>query len=248
MDASPGGRLQEVLADFAEQHRALSKAREQMKGLSVTAQSRDGVVEATVGADGRASAIRFTSHRFRAMPGLALAASVLEALTTARTEAAARATAIVMSLESGRSARLATMPWSELVAGGVPRSQPVTCWRRMVRQARSVAADAAAVPGTGRMRASRGVVGSRGHPQSEALTTPREAEPSRPQRPLWGRDRPGPPLPFRHAPLPVELRDAIVALGDAVCGAVGGGLCSVRGCARADTADAGRRHPSAVNP
>ncbi|WP_399895806.1 YbaB/EbfC family nucleoid-associated protein [Streptomyces sp. BBFR51] len=234
MDASPGGRLQEVLADFAEQHRALSKAREQMKGLSVTAQSRDGVVEATVGADGRASAIRFTSHRFKDMPGLALAGSVLEALTTARTEAAARATAIVMSVESVLSARLAPMPWSELVAGGVPRPQPVTCWRRVVRQARSVTDAGPSVPETGTPRAARGVVGTRSHPQSEALTTSREAEPSRLQRPLWGRDRPGPPSPFRHAPLPAELRDAIVALGDAVCGAVGGGPCGVGGCARTD--------------
>ncbi|GHB11557.1 hypothetical protein GCM10010330_77000 [Streptomyces tendae] len=99
MDAPPGGRLQEVLAEFAERHRVLSRAREQLNGLSVTAQSRDGVVEATVGADGRASAIRFTGNRFRQMSAPALAGSVLEALTTARTEAAARATAVVMSMD-----------------------------------------------------------------------------------------------------------------------------------------------------
>jgi len=234
MDASPGGRLQEVLADFAEQHRSLSKAGEQMKGLSVTAQSRDGVVEVTVGADGRASAIRLTSNRFREMSGRALAGSVLEALTTARTEAAARVTAIVMSVESRVSARLAPIPWSEPVAGGVPGPRPVTCWRRVVRQARSVADDRPSVPETGMIRAAGGVLESRGHTRSDAVQAPREAEPARPQRPLWGWNRPGAPSLVRHGPLPAELRDAIMTLGDAVCGAVGDGQCGVRGCVRPD--------------
>lgn len=234
MDASPGGRLQEVLAEFAEQHRALSKAREQMNGLSVTAQSSNGVVEATVGADGRASAIHFTGNRFREMTGPALAGSVLEAQTTARAEAAARATAIVMSVGSRLSEPLTPMASSEPAAGGASGPRPVTCWRRVVRQARSLTDDRPSVPETGTTRATEGVIDCRGHARSEAAPAPREAEPPCPQRPLWGRDRPGPPFPLRHGPLPAELHDAIIALSDAVCGAVGGGPCGVRGCVRPD--------------
>ena len=224
MDVSPGSRLQEVLADFAEQYRALSKDSEQIKALSVTARSRDGVVEATVGADGRASAIRFTSMRFREMQGPALAGSVLEALTTARTEADARATAIVTSMEYRLSARLAPLLWSEPVTGGASRPGPVMCWRRVVREARSVAEG-------GALRGSGGVMDQGGHAECEALLGPGEAETSPPQGPLWGWDRSGPPSPFRHGPLPAELCEAIITLGAAVCGAAGGGgSCTFRGC------------------
>ncbi|MGW3496349.1 YbaB/EbfC family nucleoid-associated protein [Streptomyces sp. NPDC001020] len=97
---SPAIRLEKVLADFAEQYGVLTRAREQMRALSVTARSRDGVVEVTVGADGRVSGVRFVDKRFRELAGPQLADSLLEALTTARAEASARITAVMMSAKS----------------------------------------------------------------------------------------------------------------------------------------------------
>ncbi|MFE7750230.1 YbaB/EbfC family nucleoid-associated protein [Streptomyces sp. NPDC057428] len=122
--------MQQVLAEFAAQHRALSRAREQLSGLTVTAQSRNGAVEITVGADGRVSAVHFTGHRFREMSARDLAESVLEARRTARTEAAARATAIVMSVEPRLAESLAPVPWSEAVADGVSGPRSVTARSR----------------------------------------------------------------------------------------------------------------------
>ncbi|MGK3110791.1 YbaB/EbfC family nucleoid-associated protein [Streptomyces sp. WAC05858] len=80
METSPGSRLEKVLADFAEQYGAWSRAREQLKALSVTARSRDGVVEVTVGAGGQATRIRFVDNRFRALTAPQLGDSVLAAL------------------------------------------------------------------------------------------------------------------------------------------------------------------------
>lgn len=95
MNTPSGSRLERVLADFAEQYGALARAREQLRALSVTARSRDGVVEATVDADGRPTGIRFVDKRFREMAAPQLGGSVLEALTTAQAEVAARATALM---------------------------------------------------------------------------------------------------------------------------------------------------------
>ncbi|MGP4012966.1 YbaB/EbfC family nucleoid-associated protein [Streptomyces sp. 4N124] len=95
METSPGSRLEQVLAEFAERYGTLSRAREQMRALSVTARSGDGVVEVTVGANGHAARIHFVDKRFRGMAAAQLGASVMEALTTARTEVAARTAAVM---------------------------------------------------------------------------------------------------------------------------------------------------------
>ncbi|MFD6530960.1 YbaB/EbfC family nucleoid-associated protein [Streptomyces sp. NPDC060184] len=97
MDTPPAGRLEQVLAEFAERYGALSRAWEQMRTLSVTVPSSNGVVEVTVGADGHAAGVRFTHEGPRELTARQLGESVREALTTARAEAAARATAIMTS-------------------------------------------------------------------------------------------------------------------------------------------------------
>ncbi|MBZ9645409.1 YbaB/EbfC family nucleoid-associated protein [Streptomyces sp. PSKA30] len=119
METSPGSRLEQVLADFAERYGTLSRAREQMRALSVTARSRDGVVEVTVGANGHAAGIRFVDNRFRGMAAPQLGDSVLEALTTARAEVAARAAAVMTAANL-----LPALP-AQPVPGGEPtRSRP----------------------------------------------------------------------------------------------------------------------------
>nr|BFD87997.1 hypothetical protein StreXyl84_73980 [Streptomyces sp. Xyl84] len=95
MDRPMGSELQDALSAFTKKHESLLKAREEMKTISVTARSKDGSVEATVGIGGEASALRFPNNKFKEMTGKALATSVLEALTRARSEATARATAIL---------------------------------------------------------------------------------------------------------------------------------------------------------
>lgn len=98
MDRPTGSELQDALAEFTKKHESLLKAREEMRTISVTARSKDGSVEATVGVNGEASALRFPDNKFKEMTGKALATSVLEALTRARTEASARATAVLRTV------------------------------------------------------------------------------------------------------------------------------------------------------
>lgn len=119
METSPGSRLEKALADFAERYGTLSRAQEQMRALSVTARSRDGVVEVTVGANGQAAWIHFVDKRFRGMAALQLRDSVLEALTTARTEVAARATAVMTA-----ASLLPALPAQPTPRNGPTRTRP----------------------------------------------------------------------------------------------------------------------------
>jgi hypothetical protein len=61
-----------------------------MESLSVTAQSRDGVVEATIDIIGTAPTVLFVDKRLRDMPDSELADEVLDALATAQAEAVLR--------------------------------------------------------------------------------------------------------------------------------------------------------------
>ncbi|MFF5552991.1 YbaB/EbfC family nucleoid-associated protein [Streptomyces olivaceoviridis] len=189
MDRPPGSRLEKILADFAEQWGVLSRAREQMRALSVTACSKDGVVEVTVGADGRAAGVHFVSQRFRELAAPQLGDSVMEALTTARTEFAARTTAVLTAANirlpmAAEGAHEDEPPSPEAI-----REAPSVCWRRLVREARTMAV------GPGPVRDS-------------AWT-----------RPLWGRPGtlsalPHTPLPSELYEAVTALRDALC---DAVC-------------------------------
>ncbi|MFC4330815.1 YbaB/EbfC family nucleoid-associated protein [Streptomyces andamanensis] len=98
MNRPTGSELQDALAEFAKKHESLLKAREEMRTISVAARSKDGSVEATVGVNGEVSALRFPDNKFKEMTGKALATSVLEALTRARAEASARATAVLRTV------------------------------------------------------------------------------------------------------------------------------------------------------
>ncbi|MFB7510421.1 MULTISPECIES: YbaB/EbfC family nucleoid-associated protein [Streptomyces] len=214
MNTPPGSRLEKALADFAEQHGTLARAREQMRALSVTARSRDGVVEVTVDADGRAAGIGFVDKRFREMLAPQLGDSVLEALTTARAEVAARATAVMMAanLRLPRCAEPAHR--DEPVSPDTVPDTPSVCWRRLVGEARAVVSGLASVREPGVLKADS-AVGT-----WEATAGFLETSRSRSQGPLWGHSRPGARSTSAHAPLPAELRDAVMALRESVCDAV----------------------------
>ncbi len=95
MSPSLEEQQQQVLDEFRKKHQALVEARQQVRSISVTARSRDGAVEITTGPDGTPSGLRFPDNKFKEMTGQALAASVLEALTASRSQASARAMAVI---------------------------------------------------------------------------------------------------------------------------------------------------------
>lgn len=191
MDRTPGTRLEKILADFAERYAVLTRAREQMRALSVTACSRDGVVEVTVGADGRAAGVHFVSRRFRELAASQLGDSVMEALTTARTEFAARAIAVLTAANMCLQVTVEGASGDEPPGPEAVRETPAVCWRRLVREARAAAVGPGPV-----------------HDSTWA-------------RPLWGRPGtpsalPHTPLPSELYAAVTALRDAVCG---AVCDA-----------------------------
>jgi DNA-binding protein YbaB len=220
MDRAPASRLERILADFAEQHGVLARVREQMRALSVTARSRDDVVEVTVDAEGRAAGIRFVHQRFREMTASQLGDSVMEALTTARAEVSARATATITAAGLPLSASVESVRREEPVAYEPDAEATSGCLRRLVREAHAVTVDPCPAPEPHIV--SAGAYGA--GPRESAAPVLREVTRSRPQGPLWGRSR-----PTGHTALPAELREAVLALKNAVCIAVGG-YCAPSAC------------------
>ncbi|CAM5294981.1 MULTISPECIES: YbaB/EbfC family nucleoid-associated protein [Streptomyces] len=98
MSSSLEEQQQQALAQFMKKREALMEARQQIKSISVTARSRDGAVEITIGTDGTPSGLRFPNNKFKEMTGQALAASVLEAMAASRAQVTSRATAIMESV------------------------------------------------------------------------------------------------------------------------------------------------------
>ncbi|MEU2424090.1 YbaB/EbfC family nucleoid-associated protein [Streptomyces sp. NPDC007851] len=97
MSSSLQEQQQQALDEFRKQRQALADARKEIRAISVTARSRDGVVEVTVGHDGAPSGLRFPNNKFKEMTGQALAASVLEAMTASRAQMTSRAMAVIQA-------------------------------------------------------------------------------------------------------------------------------------------------------
>ncbi len=95
MSSSLEEQQQQALAEFMKKRDALMEAKQQMQSISVTARSRDGAVEITIGTDGTPSGLRFPNNKFKEMTGQALAASVLEAMSASRAQVASRVTEIM---------------------------------------------------------------------------------------------------------------------------------------------------------
>ncbi|MGW2463785.1 hypothetical protein ACWC2M_33080 [Streptomyces sp. NPDC001761] len=171
----------------------LTRAREQMRALSVTACSREGVVEVTVGAGGRAAGVHFVSRRFRELAAPQLGDSVREALTTARTEFAACAVAVLTAANIRLPVALEGAGGHAPLGPEAIREAPSVCRRRLVDEAR------AAAVGTGLVHES-------------AWT-----------RPLWGRPGTHSAMPHTPPPSELyEAVGALLdAVCDAVCDACG---------------------------
>ncbi|MFF5408538.1 YbaB/EbfC family nucleoid-associated protein [Streptomyces misionensis] len=93
MEDSLRRQLQQELADFNKHHEALVKARDELTSLSMTARSKDGAVEVTVTAGGEPTGLRFLGNKHQSMSAQKLAASVLEAIATARRQVTEKAMA-----------------------------------------------------------------------------------------------------------------------------------------------------------
>ncbi|MFB7502797.1 YbaB/EbfC family nucleoid-associated protein [Streptomyces broussonetiae] len=220
METSLGRRLEKVLADFAERHGILPKVQEQMRALSVTVRSRDGVVEVTLGADGRASGVRFVDRRYREMAAPQLADSVLEALTTAGAEVVAHATAVMMSTSFPLPVSAEPVPRVERIGPEAIREvqeTPSMCWHRLVRESRAAVAGPARVRDCGAVKAG-GTVGTWWPGTQEAGAGVRGGARPQLQGPLWGRSRLDTRPASSRTALPAELHEAVMALRDAVCG------------------------------
>lgn len=200
MDRAQESGLRRVLDHFAAEHAAQARAKEQIASLTVQVSSRDGAVEVTVAALGDVSALSFPGEKYRQLPARTLADSLLEALTTARAELVRRTAAIVESLGLLPSDLLDIIEGTATPAARLP-SAPDPYWRRFVGEARAVVSAAPAM--------------------ADAVEAGRlEEDAPHARGPLWGSERQHPQCVCRHAPVPVELRRAVLALGDSVRGAV----------------------------
>ncbi|MET8566298.1 YbaB/EbfC family nucleoid-associated protein [Streptomyces flaveolus] len=98
MEESFRREMQDALAEFTKQHEALRKARTDIAALSATVRSKDRSVEVTVGPQGEVTALRFLGNRHQTMTAQKLAASVLEAISQARTQVGEQATKLFESI------------------------------------------------------------------------------------------------------------------------------------------------------
>jgi DNA-binding protein YbaB len=88
VDESLQHQLQEAMAEFTKTTESLTQARDEIAQLSVTARSKDGAVEVTVGAQGEPTGLRFLNDKHKTLSGQQLATSVLAAMAAARQEIA----------------------------------------------------------------------------------------------------------------------------------------------------------------
>ncbi|MGW0998612.1 YbaB/EbfC family nucleoid-associated protein [Streptomyces sp. NPDC002520] len=77
-------RLAMAIADLEASERAAAQAQEQVRGMRLSATSKDRSVEVTVAGTGEVTAVRFLESRYKSMAAPQLAASVMEAFNKAR--------------------------------------------------------------------------------------------------------------------------------------------------------------------
>ncbi|MFJ2592317.1 YbaB/EbfC family nucleoid-associated protein [Streptomyces erythrochromogenes] len=83
-------RLAEALAEFEETRGRLDAAAAQAAAISVTVTAKDRAVEATVGAQGELTGLRFPTSRYRTMAPAELANVVMTTISSARAKAASQ--------------------------------------------------------------------------------------------------------------------------------------------------------------
>ncbi|MFD3993252.1 YbaB/EbfC family nucleoid-associated protein [Streptomyces sp. NPDC058548] len=102
-------RLAMAIADLEASERAAAQAQEQVRGMRLSATSKDRSVEVTVAGTGEMAAIRFLESKYRSMAAPQLAASVMEAFGNARALASRDVTEVVKPLTDSVNA-LSSMP------------------------------------------------------------------------------------------------------------------------------------------
>ncbi|MFF4168847.1 YbaB/EbfC family nucleoid-associated protein [Streptomyces sp. NPDC001744] len=115
-------RLAEALAEFEETRARLDEAAAEAARISVTVTSKDRTVEATVGAQGELTGLRFPTSRYRTMAPAELANVLMGTIASARSQAASRLLDVyrpfgpVPGLNPDAEGGFAPVEWDELLA------------------------------------------------------------------------------------------------------------------------------------
>ncbi|MCF0088809.1 MULTISPECIES: YbaB/EbfC family nucleoid-associated protein [unclassified Streptomyces] len=91
-------RVAQARAEAEAVEAAVRRAEERLRGSSTVARSEDGAVEATVGAQGELTGLRFLDAKYRDMTGPELGAAVVEAVRQGRDRAAREAVRVFRPL------------------------------------------------------------------------------------------------------------------------------------------------------
>ncbi|MFE7928969.1 YbaB/EbfC family nucleoid-associated protein [Streptomyces sp. NPDC057456] len=79
-------QIAEAMAHLEATQAAVAKAEAGLRNATATARSRDRAVEATVGAQGQLTGVKFLDSKYQGMTATQLAASMMEAAEQARTK------------------------------------------------------------------------------------------------------------------------------------------------------------------
>ncbi|MFC0596805.1 YbaB/EbfC family nucleoid-associated protein [Streptomyces palmae] len=115
-------RLAEALAEFEETRSRLDQAAAEAARISVTVTAKDRSVEATVGAQGELTNLRFPTSRYRTMAPAELANTLMATIASARAQAASRLMEVyrpfgpVPGLSTDAEGGFAPVSWDELFA------------------------------------------------------------------------------------------------------------------------------------
>lgn len=115
-------RLAEALAEFEETRGRLDAAAAEAAAISVTVTAKDRAVEATVGAQGELTGLRFPTSRYRTMAPAELANVVMTTIASARAQAGSRLRDIyrpfgpVPGLSADAPGGFAPVDWEDLFA------------------------------------------------------------------------------------------------------------------------------------
>ncbi|MEU9336719.1 YbaB/EbfC family nucleoid-associated protein [Streptomyces sp. NPDC048290] len=90
MNESLRQQIDQAMAEFEKQREVIVKARDEIASISVTARSKDRVVEVTLGADGKPTGLRFIGTKHQSMSGKELANTIMETMSRAHQELSSR--------------------------------------------------------------------------------------------------------------------------------------------------------------
>ncbi|KQX49509.1 MULTISPECIES: YbaB/EbfC family nucleoid-associated protein [unclassified Streptomyces] len=115
-------RLAEALAEFEETRARLDEAAAEAARISVTVTAKDRTVEATVGAQGELTQLRFPTNRYRTMAPAELASVVMGTIAAARAQASSQLLDVyrpfgpIPGLDADAEGGFSPVEWDELFA------------------------------------------------------------------------------------------------------------------------------------